>query len=255
VARRRTAEDRLAALLAEAQTRRGEAESRNEQKTALLAQVAHELRQPLSAITTAARLLDDGDAAPDAKARAAGVIARQTEHLRRLIDDLFDLSRMTRNELRVRKASIDLCEIVADCGQSIEPDATARQIRFSSSVPECPVSIYADGTRVRQIVLNLLTNAVKFTEPGGEIHLAIEQYPSGIVIRVRDTGRGIPAERLATIFEMFHSGGEGRGLGVGLAVVKALTEIHGGTVRASSHGVGHGSEFTVTLPTTIRAIA
>lgn len=108
---------------------------------------------------------------------------------------------------------------------------------------------------MRQIVLNLLTNAVKFTEPGGEIHLAIEQYPSDIVIRVCDTGRGIPAERLATIFEMFHSGGEGRGLRVGLAVVKALTEIHGGTVRASSQGVGHGSEFTVTLPTTIRAIA
>lgn len=131
VARRRTAEDRLAALLAEAQTRRGEAESRNEQKTALLAQVAHELRQPLSAMTTAARLLDDGDVAPDAKARAAGVIARQTEHLRRLIDDLFDLSRMTRNELRVRKARmsrLDLRRRYPRAPDRTEPPDQCRQV-------------------------------------------------------------------------------------------------------------------------------
>jgi signal transduction histidine kinase len=119
-----------------------------------------------------------------------------------------------------------------------------------------PVSIQADATRVRQIVLNLLTNAVKFTEPGGQIHLSLGQHPTNIVIRVRDTGRGIARERLPAIFEMFQTaGGEGTGLGVGLAVVKGLTEIHGGEVMATSEGLGQGSEFTVTLPTHTRPAA
>jgi signal transduction histidine kinase len=104
--------------------------------------------------------------------------------------------------------------------------------------------------------LNLLTNAVKFTEAGGEVHLIVEQHPTAVVIRVRDTGRGISSDRLSTIFEMFQTGdGESGGLGVGLAVVKGLTEVHGGTVQATSPGPGHGSEFIVTLPRDIRPAA
>ena len=116
--------------------------------------------------------------------------------------------------------------------------------------------IHADSTRIRQIVLNLLTNAVKFTEAGGEIHLIVEQYPSEVVIRVSDTGRGISSDQLSTIFEMFQTGdGVDGGLGVGLAVVKGLTEVHGGTVHAVSPGPGRGSEFIVTLPNSIRHAA
>ena len=256
VARRRAAEGRLATLLAQEQQRRGEAESESKQKSAFLAQVAHELRQPLGAITTAARLIDPANTSPAMKDRALGVITRQTEHLRRLVDDLLDLSRMTRHDLRLRTVNMDICDVVEDCRQSIEPDATGRGIRFVSSVPDCPVPIHADSTRVRQIVLNLLTNAVKFTEAGGEIHLIVEQRPAEVVIRVRDTGRGISSDRLSTIFDMFQTGdGEGGGLGVGLAVVKGLTEVHGGTVRAMSPGLGRGSEFIVTLPNNIRPAA
>ena len=256
VARRRAAEARLATLLAQEQTRRGEAESESTQKSAFLAQVAHELRQPLGAITTAARLIDPANVTPATKDRALGVIIRQTEHLKRLVDDLLDLSRMTRNELYLQKVNMDVCDVVEDCWHSIEPDAAGRGIRFVSSLPDCPVSIHADSTRIRQIVLNLLTNAVKFTDPGGEIHLIVEQHPSEVVIRVSDTGRGISADRLSTIFDMFQTGdGEGGGIGVGLAVVKGLTEVHGGTVRATSLGPGRGSEFIVRLPNNIRPAA
>ena len=256
VARRRAAEAHLAALLAQEQVRRGKAESENERKSAFLAQVAHELRQPLSAVTTAAGVLDAASVPPATKDRALGVITRQTQHLRRLVDDLLDLSRMTRDELQLRKVNVDICEVVEDCCHSIEPDATGRGIRFLLSLPECPVSIHADATRIRQIVLNLLTNAVKFTDAGGEVHLIVEQRQTDVVIRVSDTGRGIPSDRLSTIFDMFQTGdGEGGGLGVGLAVVKGLTEVHGGTVRATSPGPGRGSEFIVTLPNNIRPAA
>ena len=256
VARRRLAEARLSNLLAQERVRRGEAESQSEQKSTFLAQVAHELRQPLGAITTAAGLLDGAMVPPATKNRAIGVITRQTDHLRRLVDDLLDLSRMTRNELQLRKANIDICEVVEDCCHSIEPDVAGRGIRFASSVPKCPVSIYADAIRIRQIVLNLLTNAVKFTDAGGEVHLIVEQHPSEVVIRVADTGRGISPDQLSTIFDMFQTGdGDGRGLGVGLAVVKGLTEVHGGTVRATSPGPGRGCEFIVNLPNNIRSAA
>jgi signal transduction histidine kinase len=256
VARRRVAEARLARLLAQEQVRRGEAESQSEQKSAFLAQVAHELRQPLGAITTAARLLDAEAVPPATKDRARGVITRQTDHLRRLVDDLLDLSRMTRHELQLRKANMDICEVVEDCCHSIEPEVSARGIRFESSLPQCPVSIHPDAMRIRQIVLNLLTNAVKFTDAGGEVHLIVEQQPSEVVIRVTDTGRGISPDRLPTIFDMFQTGdGAGGGLGVGLAVVKGLTEVHGGTVRAMSPGPGRGCEFVVKLPNNVRSAA
>jgi len=156
VARRRVAEARLSNLLAQEQVRRGEAESQSEQKSAFLAQVAHELRQPLGAITTAAGLLEVGDGCPATKDRTLGVITRQTDHLRRLVDDLLDLSRMRRNELQLRKANMDICEVVEDCCHSIEPDVAGRGIRLAPSVPKCPVPFCADAMRIRQIVLNLL---------------------------------------------------------------------------------------------------
>ena len=256
VARRRVAEARLATLLAQEQARRGEAESESTRKSAFLAQVAHELRQPLGAITSAAGLLDPATVSPATRDRALGVITRQTEHLRRLVDDLLDLSRMTRHELQLRKLNMDICDVVGDCCQSVESDVNGRGIRLIPLLPNCPVSLHADSTRIRQIVLNLLTNAVKFTEAGGEVHVIVEQYPSEVVIRVKDNGRGISSDRLLTIFDMFQTGdGEGGGLGVGLAVVKGLTEMHGGTVQATSPGLGGGSEFIVRLPNNIRPAA
>ena len=245
---RRGAERQLEALAAAEQARRQEAESISQLKTDLLAQVAHELRQPLSAISVGTQLLDVTRSEVVRKQTIA-VLDRQTEHLRRLVDDLLDLSKLTRHELQLRKSKFDLCQIVGDSVAVIASDLAARGLDLSSTLPPCPVYVNADQTRVRQILLNLLSNAVKFTPSGGTVALSVEQHVSHIVMKVRDTGRGIAPDSLPFIFDMFHrSDDESSGLGVGLAVVKGLAEVHGGSVEAHSQGVGHGSEFIVTLP-------
>ena len=245
---RRRAEEQLTAAAHDERQRRHTAESLSDLKTELLAQVAHELRQPLSAISVAARLLETPQTG-DGKERAVGVIVRQTAHLREIIDDLLDLSSLTRHELQLRKARIDIREIVNDSVHVIASDLTARRLALSSSLPDGPVHVTADPTRVLQILSNLLSNAVKFTPEGGKIDLAVEHTTSQVVMRVRDNGRGIAPDRLPYIFDMFHKGdGPGAGLGIGLAVVKGLTELHGGSVEARSDGDGHGSEFVVRLP-------
>jgi signal transduction histidine kinase len=245
---RRRAETLLSAQAAEESSRRRDAESLSQLKTDLLAQVAHELRQPLSAMTAAAGLLQvEGSEAT--RKRAVATIARQTNHLRLLIDDLLDLSRMSRHQLQLQTSDIDLCDVVDDSLNVIAADVAARKIDLSTSLPPCPVSLTADPTRVRQILSNLLSNAVKFTPDGGKIDLALEQTGSHVVMRVRDNGRGIPPDHLRIIFDMFQKGsGEGTGLGVGLAVARGLAEMHGGSVEARSDGPGFGSEFVVKLP-------
>jgi signal transduction histidine kinase len=245
---RRRAELRLTTFAAEEQARRRTAESLSELRTDVLAQVAHELRQPLSAISVAAQLLK-AEAPEHAKQRALGVVVRQSNHLRELLEDLLGLAKLTRRELQLRKARLDLCEIIDDTVHTIAADLAGRRLELSSSLPECPVHMTADPTRLRQILSNLLSNAVKFTPDGGQIHLAVERTSSHVLVRIRDTGRGIPPERLPHIFEMFHTNDiEGAGLGIGLAVVKGLIELHGGSVDVHSPGIGCGSEFIVRLP-------
>jgi len=247
----RRAEARLADLLSKESARRRDAESLSQLKSDVLAQIAHELRQPLAAITSAAQVLEKAPTITS-RDRGLGVITRQTEHLRRLVDDLLDASKLQRRELKLQTADVDLCEIVEDVGHVIAPAVTERRIQLSSSIPACPMVVRADATRVRQILSNLLSNAVKYTEHGGRIDLKLERIDDEggtVVIRVRDTGRGIPPERLTQIFDMFQTGhGEGTGLGVGLAIVKGLAEMHGGSAQATSAGLGQGSEFIVTIP-------
>lgn len=245
---RHRAETSLTARAHQESSRRQDAESLSQLKTDLLAQVAHELRQPLGAITAATGLLQTA-AAEGLRQRAVAVIGRQATHMRLLVDDLLDLSRLARQELHLNKSTIDLCEIIDDSLGVIAADVAARRIDVTPSVPPCPVHVLADPTRVRQILSNLLSNAVKFTPEGGTIDLTLERAMSHVVMRVRDNGRGISPDSLPLIFEMFHKGGgDGSGLGVGLAVVKGLAELHGGSVEARSDGPGHGSEFVVTLP-------
>ena len=245
---RRHAEAQLTARAEEDLTRRQDAESLSQLKTDVLVQVAHELRQPLSAITTALRLLDTTAPAAD-RHRALAVIGRQTDHLRLLIEDLLDLSRMSRQQLQLRTSRIDLCEVVEDSFTVVASEMAARHIDLRSALPPCPVHVTADPTRVRQILSNLLSTAVKFTSEGGKIDVALERTASHVIMRIRDTGRGIAPDHLPHVFDLFHKGdGEGAGLGIGLAVVKGLTEMHGGSVEVRSDGVGHGSEFVVTLP-------
>jgi signal transduction histidine kinase len=244
---RRRAEAQLTARADVERSRRQEAESLSQLKTDVLVQVAHELRQPLNAISTAARLLDTTAPAAD-RQRALAVIGRQTDHLRLLIEDLLDLSRMSRQQLQLRKSRIDLCEVVEDSFTVVASEMAARRIDLRSCLPVCPVHVTADPTRVRQILSNLLSNAVKFTSEGGTIDVAVERTAAQVVMRIRDNGRGIAADHLPHVFDLFHRDGDGAGLGIGLAVVKGLTEMHGGSVEVRSDGVGHGSEFVVTLP-------
>lgn len=244
---RHRAEAELAARAEEERSRRRDAESLSQLKTDVLVQVAHELRQPLGAISTAARLLDTTAPAAD-RQRALAVIGRQTNHLRLLIEDLLDLSRMSRQQLQLRKSRIDLCEVVEDSVTVVAGEMAARRIDLRSSLPGCPVHVTADPTRVRQILSNLLSNAVKFTSEGGTIDVAVEHTDAHVVMRIRDNGRGIAPDHLPHVFDLFHKNGDGAGLGIGLAVVKGLTEMHGGSVEVRSDGVGHGSEFVVMLP-------
>ena len=246
--RRRQAETDLEAEALEQRSRRRDAEVLSDLKTEILVQVVHELRQPLNAMSGAVRLLET-DADERTRQRAVSVMGRQTEHLRRLVEDLLDASRITRGEIQLRKSSFDLCEMAEDSLQIITADAAARGVDVASSVPDGPLHLVADPTRIRQVLSNLLSNAVKFTPKGGRIDLIVQEAPADVVIRVRDTGDGIVADHLPRVFEMFHKGdGEGAGLGIGLAVVKGLVELHGGSVDARSAGAGLGSEFVVTLP-------
>ena len=246
--KRRRAEALLGEQAQQEETRRHDAETLSQLKSDVLLQVVHELRQPLSAMPVAIRLV--GSAHDDtARQRALGVIGRQTGHLTRLVDDLLDAAKITRRELQLQKSTIDLCEVAEDSLGVIATDVAARRLDVSSSLPPCPVHVDADPTRIRQVLSNLLSNAVKFTPPGGRIDLIVERKRSDVVIRVRDTGQGIAPDRLDRVFEMFHKGeGVGAGLGIGLAIVKGLVEMHGGRVEARSEGPSHGSEFVVALP-------
>ena len=245
--KRRRVEALLAAQASAEGARRRDAEAGSQMKSDALLQVAHELRQPLSAMTTAVRLLDTHDEA--SRQRAAGVMIRQTEHLRRLVDDLLDAAKISRREIQLQRSTIDLCEVAEDSLGLIATEVTARGLGVSSSLPPCPVHVDADPTRIRQVLSNLLSNAVKFTPAGGRVDLTMEQRPSDVVITIRDTGRGIAPDHLPRVFDMFHKGdGEGAGLGIGLAVVKGLVELHGGRVEARSDGIGLGCEFVVAIP-------
>jgi signal transduction histidine kinase len=253
---RRRVESLLKAQAEKESSLRRDAESLSQLKTDVLAQVAHELRQPLTAIVAAMGLLHTTDTPDSSRQRALAVIGRQTNQLRLLIDDLLDLSRLSRQELQLHKSRVDLCEVVDDTLNVIAADVAARRIGVSSSIPSFPVHVMADPTRVRQILSNLLSNAVKFTPDGGKVELALEQEDGHVLVRVRDNGCGILPDRLRVIFDMFQKGdGDGTGLGIGLAVVKGLAEMHGGSVEARSDGPGLGSEFVVKLPVAPSAAA
>jgi CheY-like chemotaxis protein len=163
------------------------------------------------------------------------------------------VSRIAQGKVQLRRETLDLREVAEQAVEDIAPEVAERRHTLSVSLPEAPIWVSADSTRLRQIILNLLTNAVKYTEPGGQIGLSAEEGWAGAILRVRDTGDGIPPEMTARIFEMYAqvdrtlSRSQG-GLGIGLTLVRQIAELHGGSVEASSGGVGEGSEFTVRIP-------
>lgn len=218
-------------------------------KTEFLAVLAHELRGPLAAARAAVEVL--GRTAPSPP---AAVLDRQLRHLARLVDDLLDLARITRGKIRVTRTRVALRAVLDHAVETSRPLFDARRHRLAVRCPDRPVELDADPDRLAQVVANLLTNAAKYTPEGGDVELVAECDADAVTVRVRDTGVGIPADQLAAVFEPFaqldrsvgHSLG---GLGVGLALVRRLVELHGGTVEARSGGPGAGSEFVVRLPT------
>jgi signal transduction histidine kinase len=254
--------DRTAALEAEiaARTRLEEELRRrvaqladeDRRKNEFLAALGHELRNPLGPILNAVEVLRRGPAGPDAEA-ARELIARQAGHLARLVDDLLDVARITHGKIELRRQPVDLAAVAGRAAEAVGPLMVERGHEFRVELPGCPLPLEADPTRLEQVLSNLLTNAAKYTPPGGRVALAVGRDGGEAVVRVRDTGVGIAPDVLPRVFEMFvqasdsssHSPG---GLGLGLAVVRRLAELHGGTAAAHSAGPGAGSEFVVRLP-------
>jgi signal transduction histidine kinase len=254
--RTRALERANAALQAEVRERTRAEEALREEarrKDEFLATLAHELRNPLAPIRNALEIMRLAGHNPAAVERGRAVIDRQTAHLVRLIDDLLDLSRLSRGKVQIRREPVELAAVVAAAVEIAQPLIEANRHQLRVVLPPVPVPLEGDQPRLVQVVVNLLDNAARYTEPGGAITLTAGPEADRVVIRVRDSGIGIAAEQLPRIFDMFtHAATPSHkaqgGLGIGLWLVRTLVEMHGGTVHATSAGPGQGSEFVVTLP-------
>ena len=243
-------------LLAREQAARTEAEAANRGKDQFLAMLSHELRTPLNAVYGYARMLQAGQLDPDAAARALDAIVRNANAQVQLIDDLLDVSRVITGKLRLNVRSVDLKAVVDGALDTVRPAVEAKGIRLRSVLDPGAGPITGDPDRLQQVVWNLLANAVKFTPKGGQVQVHLQRVNSHVEIVVSDTGQGIAPDVLPLIFERFWQGESSStrphaGLGLGLALVKHLVELHGGTVAAQSAGAGRGATFVVTLPVTI----
>jgi PAS domain S-box-containing protein len=243
-------------------TDRKEAEEKlrnaDRRKEEFLAVLSHELRNPLAPIRTALDLLEQGGPGRDEFRHELATINRQVQNLERLVDDLLDVSRISRGKIELRKDVVPVAEIVADSVQLVRALVDEQHQELHVSIPEEALFLNADRTRLEQILSNVLINAAKFTPRGGQIWLTAERSDLELVIRVRDTGVGIEREFLSKVFELFVQGDRGltpsrHGAGIGLSLAKDLVELHGGTITAESQGPGAGSEFTIRLPVLLDA--
>jgi signal transduction histidine kinase/DNA-binding response OmpR family regulator len=230
-----------------------EVEQADQQKNEFLSMLAHELRNPLAPIRNAVAVLRMQQHENTETSWAQDVIDRQVSHLVRLVDDLLDISRITRGKIRLELECQDVAAIVTAAVETSRPLIDAGGHHLSVELPEEPLWVNADEARLSQVLANLLNNAAKYTPSGGSIALRVQREGSDAVFSVRDSGIGIPPEMLPRVFDLFtqveHSLDRSQGgLGIGLTLVQRLVEMHGGSVRATSAGTGHGSEFTVRLP-------
>jgi diguanylate cyclase len=247
----RDANEQLILAALDAQELSAAAAHARQQQTAFLAVLAHELRNPLTPIRTAAALLSH--VRTEELPRMQAIIERQVAHMSRLIDDLFDASRLNTGKLRLERRRIDMTDVIGEAIATCRPAMDVRLQQFSVQVPALALDVDGDPVRLVQVVSNLLDNASKYTPDGGEIRLSVVVSGDRIVLTVSDTGIGITAESLTAVFDPFvqdvHATGfNGFGLGIGLTVVRELVEAHGGTVVAHSGGSDLGSQFVVTLP-------
>jgi CheY-like chemotaxis protein/nitrogen-specific signal transduction histidine kinase len=228
-----------------------ELERASRTKDEFLAVLGHELRNPLAPIVTALELMKRrGDLKTS---REQDTIQRQVQHLIRLVDDLMDVSRVTRGKLTLRQETVQLASVLAKAVEMVSVLMEQRQHTLNVVYPDEPLLWHGDPARLAQVISNLLTNAARYTPVGGLVQLKARQQEDGVVISVTDNGRGIDAHALPQVFDLFYQGAQtieraAGGLGVGLALVKSLVAAHHGTVEARSAGPGQGSEFTVRLP-------
>jgi PAS domain S-box-containing protein len=227
-------------------------------KDEFLATLAHELRNPLAPIRNVIELLKLQLPATEQATRPLAVLERQVGHLRHLVDDLLEISRITMGQVELRKQRVTLADTMQAAFDDTGPLALAAGHRLHLALPDEHVTLDADPTRLMQVILNLLNNAVKYTPHGGDIWLSGRFEDGRAIVTVRDTGIGMPQQSLATIFDMFSQltpaleRSQG-GLGIGLALVRGLVELHGGTISAASEGIGRGSLFEVRLPAVAQA--
>lgn len=230
-----------------------ELEAAHRRKDDFLAILAHELRNPLAPIRTALHLLKMPNAPGGISAQARDMIERQVSNLTRLVDELLDVSRINRGKVQLRKEPVELATIIRGAVEASRPLMEARRHRLTTRLPSAPLWLEADPTRLEQVVVNLLNNAAKYTEPGGQIDIRAHQQDDRIFLHVKDSGVGIAPEMLPRVFEMFtqadHSLARTQGgLGIGLTLVRNLVGLHGGDISGHSAGLGKGSEFIVRLP-------
>src|SRR5262249_47141095 len=242
-------------FLANAQLYRETAEA-NRAKDEFLATLSHELRNPLGAIVAAAGALERRGGPDETAGRLRKIIHRQSHHLTRLVDDLLDVARVTAGKIVLNRQPLELGEVAGNCVRALQAGGQGHEHRISLTTQ--PAIVNADLTRLEQIITNLLQNAVKYTPAGGSIRIDVAPEARDAVLRVTDTGRGIPSEMLSRVFDLFAQADQPidrslGGLGVGLTLTRRLVELHGGTISALSEGEGRGSQFTVRLPAEVTA--
>jgi two-component system CheB/CheR fusion protein len=232
--------------------------SQSRQKDEFLAMLAHELRNPLAPILNAIQVLRSHGPADAVQQRQFVVLDRQARQMSRLLDDLLDVSRITRGKIELRCEALEVGPLLEQAAETARPLFERKEQHFQLETPEEPLYVFADPTRMQQILSNLLTNAAKYTPPGGVITLSVGQDGREVCFRVKDNGQGIEPDLLPRIFDLFVQDDrpecrDESGLGIGLTMVRRLVQLHGGVVEAHSEGAGRGSEFVVRLPMIGRA--
>ena len=225
----------------------------DQRKDEFLATLGHELRNPLAPLLAAVHLLKMAGTQDPVVVRASAVMDRQINHLMRLVNDLLEVSRITRGLIELQRESLDLGFVVQSAIDTSRPSFDAAGHQLTVEVPAEPVKVYGDAVRLTQVFANLLTNAAKYTDTGGHVWIRVWQEGACALISVRDSGIGIAADQLSSVFDMFTQVDRSNrraqgGLGIGLTLVRSLVGIHGGRVEAHSAGLGRGSEFIVELP-------
>jgi len=240
-------------LLRQARLRVEELATANRRKDEFLAMLGHELRSPLTSINNGVHLLSHQTQDTPARQKTQAMLQRQVRRMTQLVHDLLDVSRITHGRLHLQRERMDLRDVVSNAIETLGPDINERHHRLATALPDAPVWLQGDPGRLEQVFVNLLANASRYTDAGGELAVWMHTRDGQAVVRVRDSGIGIAPEVLPQLFDLFRQADEAAprsqsGLGIGLALVRDLVESHGGSVMGESAGLGQGSEFTVRLP-------